>query len=91
MIMKRFKFIRENTKGIRREISMSKIRNIRLIRKNWIQNGIRVLEIGSKPHSKEEDFSRHFLFFFEIMKLIRRKKLLKKKKNNVRMIKFIII
>lgn len=49
---------------------MSKIRNISLIRKNWILNGIRVLEIGSNPHSNEEFFSRFFKVFFDRIILI---------------------
>lgn len=46
---------------------MSKIKNISLIKKNWILNGIRVLEIGSNPHSNEEFFSRFFEIFFDKM------------------------
>lgn len=46
-------------------ISISKIKNINLIKKNWILKGIRVLEIGSNPHSKEEFFSRFFIDFFD--------------------------
>lgn len=44
---------------------MSKIKNINLIKKNWILNGIRVLEIGSNPHSNEEFFSRFFEVFLD--------------------------
>lgn len=47
---------------------MSKIKNIRLIKKNWILKGIRVLEIGSNPHSNEEFFSRFLRVFFDKMK-----------------------
>lgn len=46
-------------------ISISKIKNISLIKKNWILNGIRVFEIGSNPHSNEEFFSRFFKVFFD--------------------------
>lgn len=46
-------------------ISISKIKNIRLIKKNWILKGIRVLEIGSNPHSNDEFFSRFFKVFFD--------------------------
>lgn len=67
---------------MRRVISISKIKNIRLIKKNWILNGIRVLEIGSNPHSNEEFFSRFLKVFFEkilfiinIMKGINNKKI----------------
>lgn len=35
-----------------------------LIRKNWILKGIRGLDIGSKPHSNEEIFSRFLFIFF---------------------------
>jgi hypothetical protein len=38
--------------------SMSKIRKITAIRKNWIENGSRAELIGSNPHSKGEGFSR---------------------------------
>lgn len=48
------------TRGISRVISISKIRKIRLIRKNWTLKGIRDLESGSNPHSKGEAFSRFF-------------------------------
>lgn len=47
---------------------MSKIKNIKLIKKNWILNGIRVLERGSNPHSNEEFFSRFFKVFFDKMR-----------------------
>lgn len=57
----------KNTKGIRRVISISKIRKIKLIRKNWILNGIRDLEIGSNPHSNGEIFSRFFDNLIEII------------------------
>lgn len=46
---------------------MSKIKNINLIKKNWILKGIRALERGSKPHSNEEFFSRFFIVFFDKM------------------------
>lgn len=46
-------------------ISISKIKNNKLIKKNWILNGIRVLEMGSNPHSNEEFFSRFFKVFFD--------------------------
>lgn len=51
-------------------ISISKIKKIKLIRKNWILKGIRVLFIGSNPHSKADNFSRLLNIFLEIKKLI---------------------
>lgn len=51
--------------GIKMVISTSKIKKIRLIRKNWILNGIRDLEIGSNPHSKGDIFSRFFFSLIE--------------------------
>lgn len=54
------------TNGISRVISISKIRKIRLIKKNWILNGIRDLEIGSNPHSNGEIFSRFFSSLMDI-------------------------
>lgn len=47
---------------------MSKIKKINLIKKNWILNGIRDLDIGSNPHSKGDIFSRFFNIFIEIKK-----------------------
>lgn len=49
---------------------MSKIKNINLIRKNWILKGIREFDNESKPHSKGEDFSRFLNIFFDNKKLI---------------------
>lgn len=51
--------------GINKVISMSKIRNIILIKKNWILKGGRVRERGSNPHSNGEDFSKFFSIFLE--------------------------
>lgn len=48
----------EKIKGISKLISMSKIKNIKLIKKKWILKGMRLLFIGSNPHSKGEIFSR---------------------------------
>lgn len=56
------------TRGINKVISISKIKKINLIRKNWILNGIRDLDIGSNPHSKGDIFSRFFKSFIEIKK-----------------------
>lgn len=44
--------------GINSTISISKTMKIIAKRKNRIENGIRALWLGSKPHSKGEDFSR---------------------------------
>ena len=52
-------------RGIRSTISMSKIIKIIANRKNRIENGIRALLLGSKPHSKVEDVSFLFVFFRE--------------------------
>lgn len=49
-------------------ISISKIKKISLIIKNWILNGIRFKDKGSNPHSKGEIFSRSWKVFFEIIK-----------------------
>lgn len=45
-------------RGINREISISKIKKISLIRKNWILKGKRFRAAGSNPHSKGDIFSR---------------------------------
>lgn len=54
------------TNGINRVISISKIKKISLIRKNWILNGKWLDEIGSNPHSKGDIFSWSIKDFFEI-------------------------
>lgn len=71
-------------------ISISKIRKIKLIIKNWILKGIRLLEMGSNPHSKGDDFSRLKIFFLEIKKLIKIIKIEINKKNDINKIKFMI-
>lgn len=58
-----FRLVIKGINGIRIEISISKIRNISLIKKNWILKGIRELDIGSNPHSNDEIFSRFFNIF----------------------------
>lgn len=55
-------------KGISKVISISKIKKINVIRKNWILKGWRFKEAGSKPHSKGDDFSWLRIFFFEKVK-----------------------
>lgn len=47
-------------------ISMSKIKNNTANRKNWIENGVRDLLLGSNPHSNGDIFSRSRIDFFEI-------------------------
>lgn len=46
-------------------ISISKIRKIKLIIKNWILKGRCWLDIGSNPHSNGDIFSRLFKDFFD--------------------------
>lgn len=52
--------MKEITKGagINSTISISNTRKITAKRKNRKEKGIRALALGSKPHSKGEDFSR---------------------------------
>lgn len=69
-----FKFGVNKIKGISKVISMSKIKKINLIIKNWILKGTRFKDRGSKPHSKGEDFSRSWNDFFEIIKFSKIKK-----------------
>lgn len=67
------------TRGINKVISISKIRKIRLIKKNWILKGIRDLEIGSNPHSNGEIFSRFFISLIDIIVFrIRRSRAIRK-------------
>jgi len=54
--------------GISRVISTSKIKKIKLIRKKWILKGGRLLDIGSNPHSKGDDFSRSWKVFLDMVK-----------------------
>jgi len=46
-------------------ISTSKIKKIIVIKKNRKENGNREELLGSKPHSKGDDFSRSILVFFD--------------------------
>lgn len=71
------------------EISISKIKNIKLIKKNWILNGIRAVEIGSNPHSNDEFFSRclrNFLNNNKLIRIINKDKSIKVIKNNDKLI-----
>jgi hypothetical protein len=45
-------------------ISTSKIKKIIAIKKNRIEKGIREEDRGLNPHSKGDNFSRSFFFFF---------------------------
>jgi hypothetical protein len=47
--------------GISRTISISKTMKIIANKKNRIENGIRAVLLGSKPHSNGDDFSRSSL------------------------------
>lgn len=51
-------------------ISMSKIKKITAIMKKWIENGIRLYDIGLKPHSNGVDFCLSIVDFF-LTKVIR--------------------
>ena len=51
--------------GSKMEISISKIKKTIAIRKNRIENGIRDVFFGSKPHSNGDAFSRSKIVFFE--------------------------
>lgn len=64
----KFKIGLKKISGIRRVISISKIKKMSLIIKNWTLKGIRLEDIGSNPHSNGEDFSRFWNIFFEIIK-----------------------
>lgn len=48
-------------RGIISTISISKIIKITANKKNRSENGMRALRLGSKPHSKGDDFSRSAL------------------------------
>lgn len=75
------------TIGINKVISTSKIKKIKLIRKKWILKGGRLLDIGSNPHSKGDDFSRSWKVFLDIKKF----KIIKIKEIVIKMNKYIII
>lgn len=74
-------------------ISISKIKKIRLIRKNWILNGRWFEDRGSNPHSNGEDFSWSFKDFFErsMFRSIRKREIAIKMiiKNIIRLIIYI--
>lgn len=77
------------TRGINKVISMSKIKKIRLIRKNWILKGKWLEEIGSNPHSNGDIFSWSIKDFFEIniFKNIRKEEII----IRINVVKIIII
>lgn len=81
IIIDKLNFIDRKISGIRRVISMSKIKKINLIRKNWILNGKWLGEMGSNPHSNGEDFSRLEYEFFEI-KMFNTRRKVEMRKNN---------
>lgn len=86
----KFKFELKIISGINKVISISKIRKIRLIIKNWILKGVRFKDRGSNPHSKGEDFSRFWYNFFEKIKFSKINKNGIKILNNNKIIKVII-
>lgn len=51
-------------------ISTSNIRNTRPIRKNCLLNGIRLIDMGSNPHSKGDFFSRDCDFLVNIRLIV---------------------
>jgi len=55
--------------GRRIAISISKIKKIIAIKKNRREKGRRAEDLGLKPHSKGEDFSRSIIDFFETNKV----------------------
>lgn len=71
--------------GKRRTISTSKIRKIIVTRKNRRENGKRVDEFESNPHSKGEAFSRLKLVLFEMRReiIIRAVTMNKMRLNNI--------
>lgn len=66
IIIDKLNLVDKKIRGIRRVISISKIKKINLIRKNWILKGRWLGEIGSNPHSKGDIFSRFVKDFLEI-------------------------
>lgn len=50
-------------KGNNKAISMSKIKKIKVVKKNRIEKGLRAFLKGEKPHSKGVIFSRSLLDF----------------------------
>lgn len=92
MIIVKLNFIYNRiTRGIKSVISISKIKKIRLIRKNWILNGRWLVEIGSNPHSNGDIFSWSIKDFFEIkiFKNMSNEEIINKK--NIAIIMIIII
>lgn len=75
-------------RGINKMISTSKIKNMILIKKNWILKGGRLRARGSKPHSKGEDFSKFLDAFLERERL---RKIRIRGKREIRILKALII
>jgi len=57
-------------RGINKIISVSKIKKMILIKKNWILNGRRLNDSGSNPHSNGDIFSYVIMVFLYNVKLI---------------------
>ena len=70
--MNGLKFNVKKISGRRSAISISKIKKISLIIKNWILKGNRALDDGLKPYSNGDIFSWFNIAFFEIKKLIKK-------------------
>lgn len=54
-------------RGRRNIISISKIKNRMANKKNRIEKGARALDVGSNPHSNDDDFSRSLLVWVLII------------------------
>lgn len=71
-VTKNIMFLLKNNKGKGRiiTISISKIKKIMAIKKNFKEKGIRDRENGSNPHSKGDNFSLFATLLKEIIKKI---------------------
>jgi len=90
-IIKGLKFLEIKINGRRRAISISKIKKISLIIKNWVLKGNRALDDGLNPHLNGDIFSLFKLVFLEIIKLIKNKMEDKINKKMMNQIIFMII
>lgn len=72
-------------------ISTSKIKKIAAIKKKWIENGIRLVDIELKPHSKEDSFSLFIIDFFVIKLIININTITIVKLTNINIIEILII
>lgn len=50
-------------------ISISKIKKITAIKKKWIENGNRFIDIGLNPHSNGDDFCLSIIDLFPIIEI----------------------